>query len=76
MIKIVIGIEMMMNGVTIAFVYFATFKNEFISVLPLTVSIMLIGLGGCTGAIGLSIILALYKHYETLDLRELRRLKW
>jgi NADH:ubiquinone oxidoreductase subunit K len=37
---------------------------------------MAIVLDGTVIAVGLAMVLNVYKHYKTLDIRKLRRLKW
>jgi multisubunit Na+/H+ antiporter MnhC subunit len=32
--------------------------------------------GGCVVAVGLALIVNAYKHFKTVDSRELRRLRW
>jgi len=37
---------------------------------------MSIVLGGSVIAVGLAMVVNAYKHYKTLDVKELRRLRW
>lgn len=75
LVKIIIGVEIMMNGGIMAFVTMAT-MGAYITTLPMAFAIILISLGGSTTAVALAIIIVTYKHYKTLDVRELKRLKW
>lgn len=75
LVKIIIGVEIMMNGGIMAFVAMATL-GAYITTLPMAFAIILISLGGSTTAVALAIIIVAYRHYKTLDVRELKRLKW
>jgi len=37
---------------------------------------MSIVIGGCVIAVGLSLVVNAYRHFKTMDVRKLRRLKW
>ncbi len=75
LIKIIIGVEIMMNGGIMAFVIMAT-MGTYYTTLPMAFAIILISLGGSTVAVALAIITITYRYYGTLDIRELKRLKW
>jgi NADH-quinone oxidoreductase subunit K len=76
MIRLIISLEIMMIGSALNFVTFARyFDVESVHVLGHVVAILSISIGGCIMAIGLGIVLFAYKHYKTLDIRELRRLR-
>jgi NADH:ubiquinone oxidoreductase subunit K len=76
MIKLLMGLEIMLNAVNLNFIAFSSLAIEG-SVHPLAhvFTIFSIGIGGCVIALGLVITLYAYKHYGTLDVRKLRRLK-
>ncbi len=80
MIKLVIGIEILVAAANLNFLALAAFTSG-PSVLgpvdPLvqTFVILSICIGGAIAAIAMSLIVNAYRHYGTLDIRELRRLK-
>ena len=78
MIRILLGIEIILNAGNLAFIYFASpySGRSFVDPLGQSIVIMSIVLGGCVVAVGLSLVVNAYKHFKTLDVRELRRLKW
>ena len=76
MIRLLIALEIMMNAVNLNFIAFSNyittgFNDPFAHVF----TIITIGIGGCIIALGLAIVLHAYRHYNTLDVRELRRLR-
>ena len=75
MIRLLIALEIMMNAVSLNFIVFSSYIVEG-AVHPLghVFAIVSIGMGGCIIALGLVITLYAYRHYGTLDRRELRRL--
>jgi NADH-quinone oxidoreductase subunit K len=76
MIKIVIGVEIMTNGAIMALVSFGAFNNGQIDPMMHSLAIMSITVAGCVAAVGLALVIQVYRHYKTLDVRELRRLRW
>ena len=78
MIRILLGIEMILNAGNFAFIYFASQRADIGFVDPLGQSIVFMSIitGGCVVAVGLALIVNAYRHYKTTDVRELRRLKW
>lgn len=78
MIRILLGIEIMLNAGNLLFVYFASNNSaiEFIDPLGHSIVIMSIVIGGCVVSVGLALIVNAYKQFKTTDSRELRRLRW
>lgn len=78
MIRILLGVEMLLNAGNLALVYFAGVRSSagFVDPLGQSLAFISIILGGSTIAVGLSLILNAYKQFKTLDVDELRRLKW
>ncbi|MDH5438038.1 MAG: NADH-quinone oxidoreductase subunit NuoK [Candidatus Bathyarchaeota archaeon] len=76
MVRLLMALEIMMNAVNLNFIALSSYRVEG-SVHPLAhvFTILSIGIGGCIIALGLVITLYAYRHYRTLDVRELRRLK-
>ena len=76
MIRILLGIEIILNAANLSFIAFSARPASQVDLLGQSLVVMSIVLGGCVVAVGLSMVLNAYKHYKTLDVRELRRLKW
>ena len=78
MIRIMLGIEMILNAGNFAFIYFASQHASMGVVDPVGQSIVFMSIvtGGCVVAVGLALIVNAYKHFRTVDSRELRRLRW
>jgi NADH:ubiquinone oxidoreductase subunit K len=78
MIRILLGIEIILNSGNLAFIYFASNHPGLGVVDPIGQSVvfMSIVIGGAVMAIGLSLIVNAYKQFKTTDSQELRRLKW
>lgn len=76
MIRILLGLEIILNAANLSFIAFSARFTGQVDVLAQSLVLMSIVLGGCVVAVGLALVLNAYKHYKTLDVRELRRLKW
>jgi len=77
MIKLVMGLEILVNAAHISFIAFSAYRSVgFIDPLGHSIVIISIGFAGCVTALALTIVTYAYKHYKTLDVRKLRRLRW
>jgi NADH:ubiquinone oxidoreductase subunit K len=77
MIRLIIGVEILINAAHLSFIAFSAYRAVgYIDPLGHSFVIMSIGFAGCVTAVALTIITYAYKHYGTLDVRKLRRLKW
>ena len=78
MIRILLGIEMILNAGNLLFVYFASVNTAANVVDPVGQGIVFMSIvtGGCVVAVGLALIVNAYKQFKTTDARELRRLRW
>jgi NADH-quinone oxidoreductase subunit K len=78
MIRILLGIEIILNAGNFAFIYFASQRANIGFVDPLGQSLVFMSIitGGCVVAVGLALIVNAYRQYNTTDVKELRRLKW
>ncbi len=78
MIRILLGVEIILNAGNFAFIYFASRYTAagFVDPLGQSIVFMSIVLGGCVVAVGLALIVNAYKQYKTTDVRKLRRLRW
>jgi NADH-quinone oxidoreductase subunit K len=76
LVRILIGVEILFNAANLLFVAFSTQNPGFIDPYPHSLVMMALVLDGTVIAVGLAIALNVYKHYKTLDINKLRRLKW
>lgn len=76
MIRMLIGLEILFNAANLNFVAFSVGRLGIVDPLGQTVVMMAIVLDGCVIAVGLAMTLNAYRHYGTLDVRKLRRLRW
>jgi len=76
MIKLVLGIEILINAANLNFIAFSAYRAEgFVDPFAHSVVIVSIALAGCVSAVALALIVYAYKHYGTLDVRKLSRLR-
>ncbi len=76
MIRLILGLEILLNAANITFVAFGAYAVPgFVDPLAHSFVIVSIGIAGSISAVALTLIVYVYKHYGTLDVRELRRLK-
>ena len=77
MIKLIIGIEILANAANLNFIALSAYGTPGeVDPLGHTFVIMSIVIGACVVAVALTIAVHAYRHYKTLDVRELRRLRW
>ena len=77
MLRLLMGLEILLNAVNINFLVFAVYGvSEGIHPEGQVFVIITISLGGCILAVGMTLILYAYRHYKTLNVRKLRRLRW
>ncbi|MCK4438650.1 NADH-quinone oxidoreductase subunit NuoK [Candidatus Bathyarchaeota archaeon] len=76
MVRLLIGVEILFNAANLCFIALSSHLTGFIDPLPQSIVMMAIVLDGSVIAVGLVIVINAYKHYGTLDVRKLRRLKW
>jgi NADH-quinone oxidoreductase subunit K len=76
MLRLVLGVELLINAANINFITFAAFAMPgFVDPLGNAFACISIGLAGAVSAVALAIVVLAYRHYETLDVTELRRLR-
>lgn len=76
MVRLLIGIEILFNAANLLFVAFSTQTAGYIDPFPHSIVMMALVLDGTVIAVGLAMVLNVYRHYKTIDIRKLRRLKW
>ena len=76
MIRLVIGVEILINAAHLNFVAFSAYRAVgYIDPLGHAIVIMSIVFAGCVTAVALTIVTYAYRHYGTLDVRKLKRLR-
>lgn len=77
MIRLIIGVEIITNAANLNFITFSAYaKQGFVDPLGHSIVIMSIVIGACIVAVGLVIAVLAYRHYHTLDVRKLSKLRW
>jgi len=77
LIRLFIGLEILANAANLNLIAFSLYKSPgLIDPLPHSLVMTAIVIDGCVIGVGLALILAVYKKYGSLDVRELRRLRW
>jgi NADH-quinone oxidoreductase subunit K len=74
-IFILIGIEIMLASASLNFVAFWRFAPQPQPPVGVMVAIFAIAIAAAEAAVGLAIVLAVYRHYRTTDVDQLNRLK-
>jgi NADH-quinone oxidoreductase subunit K len=74
-IFILIGVEMMLAAANLNFIAFWRFGPPTPQPIGLMVVIFTIAVAAAEAAIGLALVLAVYRHYRTTDVDKLRSLK-
>lgn len=75
MIKTVLGIEIMTSAVNLNFISYAS-SGGAADPLGVSIAIVSISVGAAIAALALSMVIAVYRKTGSVDIRELRRLKW
>jgi multicomponent Na+:H+ antiporter subunit C len=77
LIKLTIGLEILLSAANLNLIVFSAFRFPgFIDPLPQALVIMSIIVGGAVAAVTLSLVINVYRHYGTLDVRKMKKLKW
>jgi NADH-quinone oxidoreductase subunit K len=74
-IFILIGIEMMLAAANLNFIAFWRFGTEPQSPTGVMVAIFSIAIAAAEAAVGLALVIAVYRHYRTTSVDKLNRLK-
>jgi NADH-quinone oxidoreductase subunit K len=76
MIRLLLGIEILVNAANINFIVFAAYAMPgFVDSMGHSFASISIGLAGAVSAVALAIVVLVYRHYGTLDVDELKRLR-
>jgi len=77
MIKLIIGIEIIVNAAHLNFIALSVYRlSGYIDPLAQSFVITSIGVSSCVIAVGLAVAIYAYRRYKSLDVRELKRLRW
>ncbi|MFH0848279.1 MAG: NADH-quinone oxidoreductase subunit NuoK [archaeon] len=77
MVRMIMGIEIMMGAASLNFAVFsAHVRPDFVDPLGHSFAILSIMTGACMVAVALALVVCVYQHYRTRDVRKLNRLKW
>ena len=76
MVRILIGVEILFNAANLCFIALSTQVPGYVDPYAHSMVMMAIVLDGTVIAVGLAMVMNVYKHYKTIDIRKLRRLKW
>jgi NADH:ubiquinone oxidoreductase subunit K len=74
-IFVLIGIEMMLAAANINFVAFWRFNPDTQELTGVMVAIFAIAIAAAEAAVGLALVIAIYRHYRTTDVDQLNRLR-
>jgi NADH-quinone oxidoreductase subunit K len=76
MIRLILGIEILVNAANINFITFAAYAMPgFVDSMEHSFASISIGLAGAVSGVALAIVVLVYRHYGTLDVEELKRLR-
>jgi multisubunit Na+/H+ antiporter MnhC subunit len=75
MVKTVIAIEILIDAAHLNFIAFAATPTSGIDPIAHAIVVTSIVIGGCIAAIALSLVINAYRHYGTVDIKKLRKLR-
>lgn len=74
-ILVLIGIELMLNAANLNFIAFWRYGSNPEALTGVMIVIFSIGLAAAEAAVGLALIIAIYRHYKTTSVDEMHQLK-
>lgn len=75
LIKVLMSIELMLNAVNINFIAFSKYVTpEALS--GQVFAIFIITVAAAEAGVGLAVVLAIYKHFKTVDISKIHLMKW
>ena len=74
-ILVLIGIELMLNAANLNFIAFWRFSAHPEALTGIIVVVFSIGIAAAEAAVGLALIIAVYRHYKTTNVDEVNTLK-
>src|SRR5205823_8360845 len=74
-IVVLIGIELMLNAANLNFIAFWRFGTNPQALTGIMFVIFSIGVAAAEAAVGLALIIAIYRHYKTTDVDKINQMK-
>ena len=74
-IMVLIGIELMLNAANLNFIAFWRFSQNPQALTGIMFVIFSIGVAAAEAAVGLALIIAIYRHYKTTDVDKITEMK-
>jgi len=74
-IMVLIGIELMLNAANLNFIAFWRFSDNPEALTGILFAIFSIGIAAAEAAVGLALIISIYRHYKTTNVDEVDSLK-
>ena len=74
-ILVLIGIELMLNAANLNFIAFWRYSEQPEALAGVMFVIFSIGIAAAEAAVGLALIIAIYRHYKTTDLDKIDSMK-
>ena len=74
-ILVLIGVELMLNAANLNFIAFWRFSENSETLTGVMFVIFSIGIAAAEAAVGLALIIAIYRHYKTTSLEKVNALK-
>ncbi len=74
-ILVLVGIELMLNAANLNFIAFWSFSPNAASIDGIMFVIFSIGIAAAEAAVGLALIIAIYRHYKSVNVDEVNSLK-
>jgi NADH-quinone oxidoreductase subunit K len=74
-IIVLIGIELMLNSANLNFIAFCRYGPNPQAITGIIFVIFSIGVAAAEAAVGLALIISIYRHYKTADVEQMDKLK-
>jgi NADH-quinone oxidoreductase subunit K len=74
-ILVLIGIELMLNAANLNFIAFWRYGPHPVALTGIMFVIFSIGVAAAEAAVGLALIISIYRHYQTVDLDKINSMK-
>lgn len=75
LLKIVIGIEILTSAINLNFLVMGL-SSSGVDALAQSMAVVSMAVGACVAAVALALVVNVFRHYGTTDVRKLRRLRW
>ncbi len=75
LLKIVIGIEILTSAVNLNILVMGL-GDSGVDALAQSMAVISMSIGACIAAVALALVVDVFRHYKTTDIRKLRRLRW